>query len=315
LKLVVLDDYLGTSEDSGALQRLADFEVQVIRSHLELPALTDALQDAAVVMAMRERTPFPREVLGRLPALQLLVTTGMSNAAIDLGAAREAGIIVCGTSMVASSNTAELTWGLVLSLVRNIPDEILNVRAGGWQQKLGRDLSGMRLGVVGLGRVGARVAAFGAAFGMNVVAWSPHLTPERAAPAGATAVSRSELFSTSDVISLHLVLSDTTRHVVGADELALMKPSSYLINTSRGPLIDGAALAAALTEGAIAGAALDVFDTEPWPTRDPLRSAPNLLATPHLGYVTDRVMTHWYTDAVEDVLAWRLGSPIRVIEA
>jgi phosphoglycerate dehydrogenase-like enzyme len=315
VRLVILDDYLGLSERLDLPARLPDIDVRVEHEHLAGERLLDALAGAAIIITMRERTAFSAELLSRLPDLALLVTTGMVNVAIDLEAAADNDVTVCGTSMTKSSNTAELTWGLILALARSLPLEIEATRAGGWQKSLGRDLSDLRLGVVGLGRIGSKVAAVGSAFDMDVVAWSPHLTTERGAALGVRAVSKEELLRTSDVLSLHLVLSEATRHIIGRREIELMKETAYLVNTSRSGLVDTAALRAALVDARIAGAALDVFETEPWPIDDVLRSAPNLLATPHLGYVTDRVMGHWYSDAIEDVQAWRDGAPVRVMAA
>ena len=261
------------------------FDLDVRTTHLTDQALAAALQDADIVVAMRERTPFPRDVLRQAPHLKLLVTTGMANASIDLEACRELGIEVRGTTGLRTS-TAELTWGLILALARHICAEDREVRAGGWQRTLGFELAGARLGVVGLGNLGREVAKIGLAFGMDVVAWSQNLQPEQAASLGVRAVAKGELFATSDVVTLHLKLSDRTRGVVGADELAAMQRTAYLVNTSRGPLIDEDALIEALQTGAIAGAGLDVFDVEPLPATHPLRMLPNTVLTPHVGYVT-----------------------------
>jgi phosphoglycerate dehydrogenase-like enzyme len=284
-----------------------------LREHLEPDALVTALEGAAVVIAMRERTRFDRALLDRLPSLRLLVTTGRANAAIDLAAAAEHGVTVCGTGGPPTANTAELAWGLILSLLRHIPEEDAAVRAGGWQHTVGRDLLGARLGLVGFGRIGHQMARIAGAFEMDVVAWSQHLDPEVAAVAGVRAVAKDELFATADVVSIHLVLSDRTRHLVGEPELRAMKPSAILVNTSRGPVIEGEALQRALAGGWISGAGLDVYDIEPLPAGDPLRTAPRTVLTPHIGYVTERTMAGWYDDIVADIAAWRRGEPVRVI--
>jgi phosphoglycerate dehydrogenase-like enzyme len=262
---------------------------------------------------MRERTPFPRRLLERLPNLKLLVTTGARNASIDVAAAGERGVTVCGTTGLGSP-TAELTWGLILGLVRNIPFDDRTIREGGWQTTIGPNLEGKLLGVIGLGNLGSRVAAVGKALGMEVIAWSQNLTAERAAGQGARLVSKEELLSTADVVTIHLVLSDRTRGLIGTNDIGLMKPSSYLVNTSRGPIVDEAALIEALRNRRIAGAALDVYDEEPLPADHPLRSLPNTVLTPHIGYVTTDNYRAFYGGAVEDVAAFLAGSPLRVIK-
>jgi len=302
-------------------------EIDVFAQHIaRTEALVSALEPYDVVVAMRERTYFDASRLGQLPRLRLLVTTGMSNASIDLAAAAENGVTVCGTGAVGSP-TAELTWGLILALTRHIPEEDRRMKvsgraggaalgtSGGWQQTVGTGLDGKRLGVVGLGHQGQQVAHIGRAFGMKVVAWSQNLDPEAARKAHAKAVSKEELFSSSDVVTVHYKLSPRSEGLVGAAELALMKPSAYLVNTSRGPLVDSAALLAALRSGSIAGAALDVYDIEPLPLADPLRSAPNVVLTPHLGYVTEETYQVFYGDAAEDIVAFAKGSPVRVLTA
>jgi Lactate dehydrogenase and related dehydrogenases len=313
MRIVVLDDYQGIALRTGRWSELGDdVTVTPLRTHVEGRELIDALIDADVVVAMRERTAFPREVLEQLPNLRLLVTTGMVNAAIDTGAAAELGVTVCGTGGVASP-TAELTWGLILALLRNIPAEDAAMRAGGWQHTVGRGVAGKTLGVVGLGRLGAAVARIGAAFGMEVQAWSPNLTAERCAEHAVRLASKAELFATSHVVTIHMVLSRRTRGLIGRADLDRMRPDAVLVNTSRGPLVDTAALIDALRGGRIAGAALDVYDREPLPADDPLRSLPNTVLTPHLGYVTEETMRVFYDHIVEDVKAFRAGSPIRVL--
>jgi phosphoglycerate dehydrogenase-like enzyme len=310
----VLDDYQQVALRLADWERgLPDAEVVAWSDHVADPdELVARLEGVDVVVAMRERTPFPRTVIDRLPALRLLVTTGMRNAAIDLRAASDAGIMVCGTEG-SSSATAELAWGLLLALVRHIAGEDAGVRAGGWQTRVGTDLDGKTLGVVGLGRLGSRVARYGLAFGMEVVAWSPHLTAERAAAAGARLASKEELFEAADVVSIHLVLSEATRGLVGEAELRAMGPGSYLVNTSRGPIVEEPALLRALEEGWIAGAGLDVFDQEPLPRDHPLRRAPGCVLTPHLGYVTTATYSIFYNQALEDIQGFLGGTPRRVL--
>ena len=312
LRIAVLDDHQGVSgryADWSTLPEPAD--VTAFREHLDdEDAVADRLAPFDVVVAMRERTPFPRSLLGRLPNLRLLVTTGAKNAAIDVAAATERGVVVCGTASL-PSGTPELTWALVLATARHLPEEVGNVRAGGWQTTVGTDLAGARLSVLGLGRLGSRVARIGQAFEMDVVAWSQHLTDERAAEVGVRRVEKDELLATADVVTIHLQLSDRTRGLIGAAELAAMKPSAILVNTSRGPIVDERALVDALRSGGIAGAGIDVYDTEPLPADSPLRTLPNAVTTPHLGYVTSRTYELFYREAVEDVAAWLRGSPLR----
>jgi len=266
-----------------------------------------------VLVAMRERTRFPADILSRLPNLKLLVSTGARNAAIDVAAARALGIVVCATGYV-SHPTAEHTWALILAAARNLPAEFRSMREGGWQVGVGTGLHGKALGLLGLGRLGSRVAAVGQAFGMETLAWSQNLTAEKAAEQGVTAVSKEELFARSDVLSVHLVLSRRTRGLVGATELAAMKPSAILVNTSRGPIVDEDALLDVLRRKAIGCAAIDVYDTEPLPADHPLRTLDNAVLTPHLGYVTREVYETFYGDAVEDIAAFRAGNPVRVME-
>ena len=313
LRIAVLDDYQQIATTIADWSQVPDAEVVVFHDHVhEEGALAARLSPFDVVVAMRERTPFPRSLLERLPNLRLLVSTGVRNKSIDVAAANERGVTVCGTGNLPTP-AVELTWGLVLACVRNIPQEDAAVRAGGWQHTVGGDLHGARLGVLGLGRLGERVARIGSAFGMDVVAWSQNLTDERAAEVGARRVEKDELFRTADVVTVHLVLSDRTRGLVGQDELARMKPSAVLVNTSRGPIVDEAALLGALHSGGIAGAGLDVFDAEPLAPDHPLRSAPRTVLTPHLGYVTEKTYAIFFREAVEDVAAFLAGSPVRVL--
>jgi phosphoglycerate dehydrogenase-like enzyme len=313
-RVAVLDDYQNTAlghADWSALPVGA--EVTVFTGHIaDTDALVEALRPFDVVVAMRERTPFTAERLERLPDLRLLITTGMANASIDLAAAGKRGVTVCGTRGLAAGTT-ELTWGLILSLARRIPYEDQNLRAGGWQQTIGADLRDSTLGVVGLGRLGSAVARVGLAFGMDVIAWSQNLTDEQARQAGVERVAKDELLSHADFVTVHYKLSERSTGLIGAAELDLMKPTAYLINTSRGPIVDTGALLAALRDGAIAGAGLDVFDIEPLPDDHPLRSAPNTVLTPHLGYVTEQNYRIFYSDAVADIVAFAQGNPTRVI--
>jgi phosphoglycerate dehydrogenase-like enzyme len=328
MRVAILDDYQQValaSADWSGVRALA--EITVFTEHItRTEALVDALEPFDVIVAMRERTAFDAERLGRLPNLRLLVTTGMANAAIDLAAASSRGVTVCGTGGVGSA-TAELTFGLILALARHIPEEDRRMKlaghaggaalgpGGGWQHTIGTGLEGKRLGIVGLGRQGLMVAKIARAFGMKRRAWSQNLDPGVAKKAHVKAVSKKKLFSSSDIVTVHYKLGPRSVGLVGAAELSLMKPSAYLVNTSRGPIVDGAALLAALRSGAIAGAALDVFDVEPLPLSDPLRRAPNVVLTPHLGYVTEDSYRVFYGDAAEDIVAFASGTPVRVLSA
>jgi phosphoglycerate dehydrogenase-like enzyme len=319
VNVAILDDYQHVALSYPYWSELpAEVTVVPIHEHIaDQDALVARLEPFEIVVAMRERTRLPRSVLERLPRLRLLVTTGMGNAAIDVAAAAEHGVTVCGTPTVATS-TIELTWALILSVVRRIPVQEQAFRIDGWQTgrgpaALGGDLAGATLGVVGLGRIGSKVAAVGAAFGMRVVAWSQNLTAERAAEAGVELVGKEELLSTSDVVTLHLRLSERTRSLIGAAEFALMRPSAYLVNTSRGPLIDEAAMIEAVRSGQLAGVGLDVYDTEPLPPDHPLRDLPNTVLTPHLGYVSAGTFDVFYRGIVEDIAAFLAGEPIRVV--
>lgn len=314
MKIAVLDDYQGIALKLADWNRLPTAcQVTVFRKHLTgSETLKKQLRDFQIIVAMRERTPFGRELLSVLPNLKLLVTTGMRNASIDLTAATERGILVCGTRGGGPS-TAEIAWGLILSLLRHIPQEFASVRRGGWQTTIGTDLKGKTLGLLGLGNLGSHMATIGNAFGMSVIAWSQNLTAERATQFGTTLVTKDELFSRSDILSIHLQLSDRTRGLVGKRELSLMKPTAYLINTSRGPIVDEAALIEALQSHSIAGAGLDVYDIEPLPPRHPLRRLDNAVLTPHLGYVTAETYAIFYADSVEDIIAYLKGEPVRVL--
>jgi phosphoglycerate dehydrogenase-like enzyme len=314
-RVAILDDY------QNVARRMADWtslpagnEVVVFADHLSgTEAVAKRLADFDAVVAMRERTPFPRALLERLPKLKLLVTTGMRNASIDVAAAIERGITVCGTAGLPYP-TAELTWGLILGLFRRIPTEDRATREGRWQVSCGLGLNGKTLGVIGLGGLGSRVAKIGRAFEMDVIAWSQNLTAARATEVGATLVTKDELLARSDVVSIHLVLGDRTRGLLGARELARMKPTAYLVNTSRGPIVDEAALVEAVRKGTIAGAGLDVYDEEPLALDHPLRNLPNTVITPHLGYVTEEGYKIFYGHALDDVKGWLAGQPVRVLK-
>jgi phosphoglycerate dehydrogenase-like enzyme len=314
-RVAILDDYQGVAlemADWGVLP--PDCRVQVFRDHLsDREALVERLKDFEVITCMRERTPFRRDLLERLPNLRLLVTTGMRNAAIDLQAATDLGVLVCGTAGGPEAPPAELTWGLILALVRHIPREDAATRAGHWGTTVGMSLEHKVLGVLGLGRLGAKVARVGVAFEMSVIAWSQNLTAEKAAQCGATLVTKDELFARSDILSVHVQLSDRTRGLVGARELGLMKPSAYLINTARGPIVDEAALIQALQARTIAGAGLDVFDEEPLPPGHPFTRLDNTLLAPHMGYVTKDQYQVRYRETVENVAAYLQGEPLRVL--
>ena len=314
LKLALLDDYQGVALQSADWDSFsADLSVTVFRDHLTDEAeIAGRLMDFDAVMALRERTPFPRSLLERLPNLKLIASAGMRNAAIDLDAATELGILVCGTGG-SSRATMELTWCLILGLLRYLPLEHAATREGHWQRSIGIGLDGKTLGLIGLGNIGSQMAEVARAFHMNILAWSQNLTAERAEANGATLVTMSELLERSDIVSIHTRLSDRTRGLLGASELALMKRSAYLINTSRGPIVDEAALLNALQSGTIAGAGLDVFDVEPLPSGHPLLSVDNVLLTPHLGYVTQETYVSFYGQTLENVRSYIDGSPQRVM--
>lgn len=314
-RIAVLDDYQRVARslaDWASLEPAA--RVTFFHDHVGDPAQAAArLEPFDAVVLMRERTRFDAALIERLPNLKLIVSVGMWNAAIDLEAAKARDILVCGTATGDPNATPALTWALVLGLARNLLGEANAVRAGGWQTGLGMDLTGKTLALLGLGRIGQVVARYGQAFGMRVIAWSQNLAPERAAELGVTPVGKDELFGEADVLSIHVRLSDRTRDLVGRRELALMKPTALLVNTSRGPIVSEPALVEALREGRLAGAALDVFEPEPLPADHPFRFLPNVLATPHIGYVTEGTYRTAYRDAVEDIRAWLAGQPVRVM--
>ena len=305
LKIAVLDDYQGvalTLADWSAVAARAD--ITVFNDHLaETDAVVERLLPFDVVCVMRERTPLRRNVIERLPKLKLIASTGKRNASIDADAAAERGISIVHTSYT-STPTIELTWALILADARHLIAENASLRAGGWQRSIGEDLAEKTLGIIGLGSIGSQVAKVGLAFGMNVIAWSQNLTQEKAAAAGARLVSKQELLREADVVSIHLVLSGRTTGLIGAPEFQLMKPSARLINTSRGPIVVEAALIQALAERRIAGAAIDVFDTEPLPPEHPFRNIQGLLATPHIGYVSRNLYERFYRDTVANIVAW-----------
>jgi phosphoglycerate dehydrogenase-like enzyme len=305
INVAVLDDYPGVAMSIVDWSKVSDrAHITLFQDHLASEdAVAERLAPFEVVCVMRERTPLPGSLLERLPKLKFIASTGLGNASIDLAAAAERGITIAHTGYT-SAPTIELTWALILASARHISSEAASVRAGGWQHTLGDDLEGKTLGILGLGNVGAGVAKVGLAFGMNVIAWSQNLTFHVAAAAGARLVSKEELLRTADVISIHMVLSTRTIGLIGAAELALMKPSARLINTSRGPLVVEAALLDALSNRRIAGAAIDVFDIEPAPSDHPYRRVENLLATPHIGYVTRGLYERFYRDSIANISAW-----------
>jgi phosphoglycerate dehydrogenase-like enzyme len=312
-RIAVLDDYQGCAlHMADWTSLLTENEIEVFRDHVsDQDVLVERLKGFEIIVAMRDRSAFPRSLLNRLPRLKLLVATGRRHPCIDLQAATDRGILVCDTD--GSYATVELTWGLILSLLRHIPMEDSATRHGQWQISIGMEARGRILGVLGLGQLGSRVATIGRAFGMSVQAWSPHLTAERAVQTGSEFVSKDELLSSADIVTIHMVLSDRTRGLIGSRELGLMKPTAYLVNTSRGPIVDEKALVHALRNRTIAGAALDVFDEEPLPLDHPLRRLDNTVVTPHLGFVTEETYRVFYGQSVEDIQAFLKGSPIRTL--
>ena len=315
-KLAILDDYQRVALDLADWSALpGDVEITVFDDNLaELDAVAARLAPFEVLAAMRERTPFPRALFEKLPNLKLLVTTGMRNGAIDLRAAADHGVTVCGTGGQTEA-TVEMIWALIQAVVRHLPQEDRATRAGNWQVSVGKTLAGRTLGLVGLGRLGARTAAIANFFNMRVIAWSENLTADRARECGAELVSKAELFAQSDIVSIHLILSKRSRGLIGAADLALMKPDAYLVNTARGPIIDEAAMLDVLRQGRIAGAALDVYDQEPLPKEHPLLGLDNVIVSPHMAYVTEENLRQFHVETVEDIAAWLNGQPIRVLEA
>jgi D-3-phosphoglycerate dehydrogenase len=318
IRVAVLDDYQRVALKLADWSQLGpDAKVDVFHENLAtVDAAADALEPYDVICLMRERMPMPRALIDKLPKLRLVIVTGARTHTIDFDATAERGITVCHTHPGESQHaTSELAWGLILSCMRHIPEEHRRMRAGGWQETIGTTLHGKTLGILGLGKLGSRMAAVAKAFGMEVIAWSQNLTAERATAAGAKLVSKEELFRQADVVTIHLVLSDRTRGLVGAPEFALMKSSAVLINTSRGPIVDEKALLETLRNNRIAGAGLDVFDVEPLPLDHPLRRMDNVVITPHLGYVSQQNYARYFPDIVEDIRGWLDGKPVRVIAA
>ena len=314
VKLALLDDYQNAAlkmADWGRLPK--DVKITVFNDTItDIEGVAKRLQDFEIIGIMRERTPFPRALFEKLPKLKLLVTTGMRNLAIDLAAARDRGVIVCGTDASAGA-TVEMTWALMLALIRHVPAEDRAMREGRWLHTIGCDLKGRTLGIMGLGRLGSQVAAIAHAFGMKLIAWSQNMTDERAKACGAVRVSKEDLLSQSDIVTIHLLLSDRTRGLMGPAELRLMKPTAYLINTSRGPIVQEQALIDAIKKRQIAGAAMDVYDIEPLPKDHPYRSLENTVLTPHAAYSTEETFRVFYPQMVEDISAYLAGKPIRIL--
>lgn len=314
LHIAVIDDWQGVAQTVVDWSPLASIGlVSFLRDYpADTATLIERLARFDVICVMRERTRFDEALLLGLPNLKLLVTGGMRNAALDLATAKRLGVAVCGTDSYKHA-APELTWALLMALVRQIPSEAADLRNGGWQLGLGGDLHGKTLAVLGLGSIGEKVAKFGLAFGMQVIAWSENLTQERADQVGVQRVSKQQLFERADVLSVHLVLGERSRGLVDAQALAWMKPSALLINTARGPIVDETALVAALRAGRLAGAGLDVFDEEPLPLAHPFRQLPNVLATPHIGYVSHNNYQLFYSQMIEDIQHWHAGTPLRVL--
>jgi phosphoglycerate dehydrogenase-like enzyme len=313
LRCAILDDYLNLTLDMADWSKVGDrVDITVFNEPFaSTEAAASALKDFEIICAMRERTPFPRALFAALPKLKLLITSGMRNAAIDMEAAKEHQVVLCGTQW-ARDPTAPLTMGLILELTRNIGRESARMHAGEPLQKfVGIEIEGKTLGVVGLGKLGSKVAKMAHAFGMNVIAWSPNLTPEKCKEAGVGYASKEELFATADIVTVHVVLSERSRGLVGASDLARMKPTSYLVNTARGPIVDEMALTETLQQRKIAGAAIDVFSVEPLPVNHPFRELDNIVLTPHLGYVTAESFRNHYSQMVEGIDAWFKGEVLR----
>ena len=314
-RLAIIDDFQNVALAMTDWSPLAgDASISVFNDHLDdESALVDRLRDFEIICVMRERTPFPESLLKRLPNLEHLFTPGMGNASIDVAAAGRQGVVVSGSPTLAHP-TAELAWGLIVALSRKITAEERATQSGDWQTTIGEGLSGKTLGIIGLGRIGKRVARVGHAFGMTVIAWSPNLTPERCEGTRVRYAEKDELLRRSDVVTIHLRLADSTRALIAPREFGLMKPTAYLVNTSRGPIVDERALVEALETGAIGGAGLDVFDVEPLPLDHPLRRTPNTVITPHLGFVTVENYQVFFRAAVENIRAWLDGQPINTLD-
>ncbi len=315
MRVAVLDDYQGVAGDRTDWEIVKDdVDITVFDDHIfDEDAIAERLKDFEIICAMRERTPFPRSQLEKLPNLKLLITSGMRNRGIDTAAASEMGVMVCGTPSVGRP-TADLAWGLILGLARQIPMEDRRVRASGWQETIGTSLQGKTLGIAGLGNLGSRMAAVAKAFEMDVIAWSQNLTAEKCAEHGVELVSKDDLLARSDFITIHLILSDRTRGVFGAAELAKMKPTAYIVNTSRGPIIDEDALAAALRNNTIAGAGIDVFSVEPLPADHQFRNLENMIVTPHLGYVEVANYDAYFGGYAAAIRGFLDGKPVNEIE-
>src|SRR3954469_24368760 len=313
LRCAILDDYLNVALSVADWSKVQDrVDVTVFNQPFANPEpAASALKDFEIICAMRERTPFPRTMFAALPNLKLMITSGMRNAAIDMEAAKDHGVVLCGTQW-GRDPTAPLTMGLILELTRNIGRENARMHAGDPLQKfVGMEIEGRTLGVVGLGKLGTKVSKLAQAFGMNVIAWSPNLTPEKCKEAGVTYATKEELFSTADVVTIHVVLGPRSRGLVGRDDLLRMKPTAYIVNTARGPIIDETALLEVLQQKKIAGAGIDVFSVEPLPVDHPFRKLDNMVITPHLGYATEEVFRGHYSQMVEGIDAWFKGEPLR----
>jgi len=314
MKIAVLDDYLNVARGLADWSSLKE-EVVFFKDAIAPEDCAKALAGFEVIVAMRERTRFPAELIKALPKLKLLITTGLRNNAIDSDACREQGVVVCGApgDDLGGVGTAELAWALAMALFKRIPQEAQNMREGLWQTTMTPVLAGKRLGLLGLGKLGKQVAKYGQAFDMDVLAWSPNLTQDRASAAGVRCADKATLFATADIICVNIVLSDRTAGIVDAASIASMKPTAYFVNTSRAGLVDLPALKAALEQGRIAGAGLDVFEQEPVPANDPWRQVPNTLLTPHLGYANTENFVAYFPNVVQAIAAWKAGSPIRVL--
>jgi len=314
MRIAVLDDYLKVAQGMTNWDSL-NADITFFNEFIQPDKLAETLAPFDVVVAMRERSAFPASVIRAMPQLKLLVTTGLRNNSIDLDACRQAGVVVSGSpgDPLSTGATAELTWSLLLALFKKIPQEDANMKKGLWQTSMPPTIKGKRLGLLGVGNLGQQVGRVGTAFGMEVVAWSPNLTAERAAEAGVKLVSKEELFNTSDAISVHLVLSDRTRKIVDAASIQLMKPTAYLVNTSRAGLVDLTALKQALEQGKIGGAGLDVYESEPVLPNDPWRQVPRTVLTPHLGYATPENFAVFYKNVVANIEAFAAGTPTRVL--
>jgi len=318
MRVSILDDYQGIAHEMADWSPLRDRGIEVAVERFPFADEADvvrSLADSEIVCAMRERTAFPKHIVDQLPKLKLLITTGMRNASFDMEALKAKGVTVCGTGGPGGGNedTAELAWGLILGAMRRIAEDHAFMRQGGWQTRIGHRVAGKTIGLLGLGRLGSAVARVGLAFDMKAIAWSQNLTAEAAAAKGVERVEKDELFRRADVLSVHLVLSPRSRHLVGAHEIGLMKKSAVLVNTSRGPIVDTDAMVAALKEGRLAYAGIDVYDKEPLPIDHPLRSCPNVIMTPHIGYVTDENYRSSFPQYVENIIAFLDGKPQRVI--